>query len=246
MQWGLRLIPLALVALLLGEYFVTRKPSGDHALLASLAEELRFTYHECVPLGWKPVAVRGTYYPGYSATMTNYAEWLDAVWRGRIESAELHSRDAEEVFAVLNHLRAAGLLKRTYRRGAYDFYLTPRAFSYFYGSSEFADNRGSMTYLCYSTITPKRIVWQQRTAPPAAHRRSTAQWYHVEFTWKPSARAAWADDPFLRSHSVVLAPLTSPTEARVYYEDGDWYVANIYDRGWMMPALVTGLGRTPQ
>jgi hypothetical protein len=247
LPWGLRFIPLALVALLLGEFFVASRPHRGPSLLPALTEQLRFAYHECVPLGWKPMAVSGTYYPGYTASMTNYAEWDDAVWRGHIAAAELHTADAAEVFQVLNHLRAAGLLTRTYKRGGYDFYLTPRAFAYFYGSSQFKDNRGSMTYLCYSTIAPQRIVWQRPIAPPQMRRRSPVQWYHVEFAWRPSPAAAWAArDPFLRFHSVVLAPLTSPTEARVYYEDGDWYVANVYDRGWMMPALVTGLGRTPR
>jgi hypothetical protein len=246
LQWSLRLLPLVLISLLLGEYLATPKPGSDRALLASLTQELRFTYHECVPLGWKPVPVRGTYYPGYTASAATYAEFLDAVWRGHVAAADLRSPDAAAVFAVLNHLRAAGLLTRNYRHHAYDFYLTPRAYPYYYGSSVFKDNHDSLPYLCYSTITPERILWKRAIAAPQSARGSGAQWYHVQFTWKPAAPAAWARDAFLRAHSVVLAPVASPTEARLYYENQNWYLANIYDRGWMLPALVTDLGQTPR
>lgn len=242
-RWGLTLAVFVLVVLAAAQYALTPRPSSDRALLAALQDELRFAYHGCVPLGWYPVPVKGTYYPGYTAAAQTYAEWLDAIWRGRIPAADLRRHDARTVFRVLNHLVSAGLLRRKRDSSGFAYFMTPSAFPYFYASSVFKDNRDSLPYLCYSTIVPQRIEWTQAMSPSAVRRAHGAQWYHVRFAWKPSPPAAWANDPVIRAHSVDLAPLTSPTTARVFYEHEQWYVANVYDRGWMLPSLSAPAGR---
>lgn len=229
-------VPLLLAALIGAEYLTAPRPNSTRALLASLADELRFTYHDCVPLGWEPVPVSGTYYPGYTASAQNYGMWLDALWRGRIGKRELSDPHARDVFAVLNRLTAEGLLARKNDSAGYRYFMTPRAIPYFYGSSVFRDNRDSLPYLCYSSIVPQRVDWLSRIAA-SRRERTPAQWYDVQFSWKPSAPPEWAADAFIRSHSVVLAPITSPTLAKVAYRNGQWQLANIYDRGWMLPAL---------
>jgi hypothetical protein len=239
-SWVFGVIPLVLAALIGAEYFATPRPDSSRALLASLARELRFTYHDCVPLGWQPVPVRGTYYPGYTASAANYAEWLDALWRGRIAKAELREPQAHSVFTLLNHLVNAGLLSRRDDGAVYRYFMTPQALPYYYASSVFHDNRDSLPYLCYSTIVPQHIEWM---TPVVNTKTPHARWYDLQFTWKPSAAPEWAQDPVVRAHSVELAPLTSPTNAKVSYEDGSWYLDNIYDRGWMMPALSATLRR---
>jgi hypothetical protein len=229
-------IVLVLAGLIGGEFF--RAPaSSSQSLLRALTDDLQFAYHQCVPLGWQPVPVHGTYYPGYTASAQNYAEWLDALWRGRIPRRDLQHSQAQAVFATLNHLVAAGLLVRNEDAAGYSYFLTPRAVGYYYGSSSFKDNRDSLPYLCYSRILPRHVDWIAKTGAPNGTRvHDNAQWYQLQFSWKPSTPAAWADS-FIRAHSVVLAPLTSPTNARVLFREGQWYLENVYDRGWMLPAL---------
>lgn len=227
--WVFAVVPLVLLGLIAAEYFSTPAPQSTRALLASLRHDLRFAYHDCVPLGWEPVPVSGTYYPGYAASIQNYGEWLDALWRGRISREDLRLSQARDVFAVLNRLTREHLLTRAVDPAGYSYFMTTRALRYYYGSSQFKNNRDSLPYLCYSTIVPQRIDWLRIA--------DSRQSYVAEFSWAPSTSPGWANDPLLRSHSVVLAPLTSPTTARVSYRDGTWYLANIYDLGWMLPRL---------
>lgn len=242
--WVLAVIPLVLAGLITAEYVREAHRTRDDAVLASLAHDLRFTYHECVPLGWAPVAVSGSYYPGYTASIQNYGLWLDALWRGHVDRRDLKTAQARTVFATLNHLVRAGLLRRKTAPSGFDYFLTTSALPYFNGSSVFLNNRDSLPYLCYSSISPTHVEWVAPDA--AAPSRRGVKWYHVKFSWVPSAPPAWAHDPFLRAHSVVLAPITSPTIASIEYVDGDWTLANLYDRGWMLPALsqATAPGRT--
>lgn len=212
-------------------------PGSERAVVKALSAQLVFQYHECVPLGWEPMYSAGTYYPGYTASVQNYAEFLDAIWRGRIDDGEMKDPATTEVARVLDHLTAAGLLTRQVRVGRIDYGLTPNAFPYYYGSEEYGNNHDSLPYLCYSTVVPTRIAWIARIAPPSWRRRSKAQWYRASFEWKASEPAAWARDPFLRAHSVTLAPLSSPTTVMLVFARGTWSVLNIYDRGWMLPAL---------
>jgi hypothetical protein len=237
--WVFAAIPLALIGLIAGEYVSAPAPNSTRALLAAMRKELRFTYHDCVPLGWKAVPVSGTYSPGYTASVQNDGLWLDALWRGHIERSDLRSAQARDVFALLNRLAREGLLTRSVGRNGWNYYMTTRALPYYYGSSVFHDNRDSLPYLCYSTIVPQHIDW---LLPAASHAGSApgGRWYKMQFSWTASRPPGWAGDVLVREHSVVLPPLTSPTTASVVY-DGAWYVDNIYDRGWMLPALKSGL-----
>lgn len=202
----------------------------------ALASALEVQYHACVPLGWNPVAVAGTYYPGYIASRQTYEETWDAIWRGRILVADATKHGVKPVYDVLNHLVKAGLLRRVRAASYYDYYLTYEALPYYYDTSWFDNNRGDMQYLCYSKIVPNRIVWSQRIRRPSDW-SGPAQWYRASFTWTASTPLAWARDPFLRSHSVILAPLKSPTIAKMFYLDKTWHVVNIYDKTWMMPKV---------
>jgi len=234
--WVFAAIPLALIALIAGEFFAAPAAVSTRALLAAVRKDLRFTYHDCVPLGWKPVPVSGSYVPGYSASVQNYGEWLDALWRGHIERSDLRSAQARDVFAVLNRLTQERLLTRKIKGNGWNYYMTVRALPYYYGSSVFHDNRDSLPYLCYSAIVPQHIDWLM-PAPRRARSADGARWYKMQFSWVPSTAPEWANDTLVRMHSVVLPPLTSPTTASLAYSDGDWYVTNLYDRGWMLPAL---------
>ena len=228
--------PALLAALLLSACAHAPTPGSQAAVLNALSNALEVQYHACVPLGWNPVAVAGTYYPGYIASRQSYEETWDAIWRGRILAANVEKPSVKPVYEVLNHLEDAGLLRRVRTPLNYDYYLTPNALPYYYDTSWFDNNRGDMQYLCYSKIIPDRIVWVEHIRRPS-NWSGPAQWYRASFKWRASASATWASDPFLRAHSVILAPLKSPTTAKMFYLDETWHVTNIYDHTWMMPKV---------
>lgn len=212
-------------------------PGSQAAVIAALSDTLDYQYHACVPLGWHPIAVAGTYYPGYIASLQNYEEFLDAIWRANIGVSESSKPDVKPVFEILNHLVKAGLLVRKRDANAdYDYYLSTNALPYYYGWSRYGNNNGKMQYLCYSHLVPDRLLWMQRIRRPTDW-RGRAQWYRVSFAWKASAPARWARDPLLREHSVILAPVKSPALALMYYAHGEWHVGSLYDRTWMLPEL---------
>ncbi|MGZ3526652.1 MAG: hypothetical protein ACXVAO_03010, partial [Vulcanimicrobiaceae bacterium] len=99
-------------------------PGSQRALLDASSSELQYQYHAWVPLGWAPVAIAGTYYPGYVASLQGYAEYLDAIWRGRIEADDVQKPRVREVFEVLNHLAKVALLVR--KHTAEDSIITSR------------------------------------------------------------------------------------------------------------------------
>ncbi|HET7813485.1 MAG TPA: hypothetical protein VFL13_03855 [Candidatus Baltobacteraceae bacterium] len=206
-------------------------------VLDALDAQMAVQYHDCVPLGWAPVAVGSSYYPGYTATVANYEEFLDAVWRGRIDDSDLQRRDARDVRTVLDRLVSRGLLDVHRSRGGYNYFLRPAAFAYFYGSSIYGNNHDSLPYLCYSTIVPQQILAMRPIAAPYRLRGANVQWYDVSFSWTAGGTAAWAADPVIRSHSVVLAPVRSPASARVYKLGRLWHITHIADRGPMLPVL---------
>lgn len=225
-----------IASLLLGACSHAPPPGSQAALLSALSNALDVQYHACVPLGWNPVAVAGTYYPGYVASLQNYEETWDAIWRGSIPASDVSKPRVRAVYEVLNHLAKAGLLTRKHTALSYDYYLTYKALPYYYDTSWFGNNRGDMQYLCYSKIVPTRVVWAERMSRPN-NWSGPARWYQASFTWTVSASAAWARDPFLRKHSVMLPPLRSPTTAKMFYIDKTWHVVNIYDHTWMMPRV---------
>lgn len=229
---------LLLVALMLRWALTPAQSHGSpQAELAALADAMQVEYHDCVPLGWQPVPVAGTYYPGFTASLATRAEFFDSVWRGRIERPQLKRPDVRSVFTVLNRLTAAGLLTRQPRANGFDYYLTQSAMPYYYSSSIYGDNREHFPYLCYTHIVPQRVLWSQRSAGHAHWTGPHAQWYRVAFTWRAGQAARWAGDPVLRSHSVVLPPVKCPTFAMMLYVNGEWDVTKIYDRTWGMPVL---------
>lgn len=226
---------IALLLLLLAPTACSSPPQAE--LLDALSAQMAVQNHDCVPLGWAPVPVSGTYYPGYTATVANYEEFLDAVWRGRIEDGDLRKPAARDVRTVLDRLVARGLLDVKRQRAGYDYYLRPAAFAYFYGSSMYGNNHDSLPYLCYTTILPQQIVTMRPIPAPYPLRVRNVQWYDATFTWTPSDAAGWASDPVLRAHSVALAPLNSPVSARVYRIGSVWHITHLETHDRMLPAL---------
>jgi len=73
---------------------------------------------------------------------------------------------------------------------------------------------------------PERVVW---TKPIHADRVGArdAQVFEAAFEWTAGPPAAWANDPILRAHSVVLSPTRSPSVATFVQDGRDWNLAKL-------------------
>jgi hypothetical protein len=203
--------------------------TDDRAVLAALQTQLSAQYHECVPLGWTPVPVAGTYYPGISVTLTEEGVWLPARWIGRVRSRDLARPDVRAAFDVLNELSRAGLLYRDDDRpGVFRYTLTAAGQQFFYDDSAYGNNPDHIPYLCYSTIVPQRI----ESISPIDRERSRRGAGDVDsfvatFEWTRSAVPAWANNAFVRTHSVTLGPTENPVVAEFENLDGNWTVTSL-------------------
>jgi hypothetical protein len=189
------------------------------------------------------VAVAGSYYPGYSAGLQGYAMWLDAVWMGIVHTRDLNRPEVKTVAETLDDLVKTGMVSRRPIVNGYQYALTLQAMPYFYDSNLYGNNPDHLPYLCYSTIVPQRILWKQHIHFERAPRdRKAMPVFRASFQWTTSPAAAWARDPVIQAHSVVLAPTGSPTTGKFTYFGNSWHLVHIYNRGWMMPATVRELG----
>lgn len=203
-------------------------PANDRAILDSLRAQLAEQYHDCVPLGWSPVAVAGTYYPGTSVTLYEEGVWLPARWIGRVRTRDLARPDVRAIFGVLNELTRAGLLDRTHASGASRYHLTVAALPFYYDESDYGNNPDHIPYLCYSTIVPQRVVAIDSVRRDRLRYGSRDEdMFHVTFAWTASPVAAWANDAFIRTHSVTLGPAESPATATFAKRHGEWALAEL-------------------
>ncbi len=205
--------------------------TDDRAILGMLAARLAKQYHECVPLGWSPVAVAGTYYPGVSVRAGEQGVWLPAVWLGHVRTRDLARADVRAVRDVLDALARAGMVVRTSDRDGFRYRLSRAGYSFFYDESDFRNNPDHIPYLCYSTIVPQRVLWSDRV-----HRERSRDGSHdvdafrAAFAWTPSPVANWANDAFLRRRSVKLGPAENPVIASFVKDNDDWRVVELSTR----------------
>jgi len=125
-------------------------------------------------------------------------------------------------------LERAGLVQRRQVPDGYLYHVTPDGFDYYFDDDQFGNNPEHEPYLCYSTMVPQRVTWSEpvrlETRQFEARRLPT---FRAAFEWQPSADADWADNPFLRSHSVVLGPARSPTVATFVKFDASWELVDL-------------------
>jgi hypothetical protein len=202
--------------------------TDDRAILSMLQTQLAKQYHECVPLGWAPVPNAGTYYPGVSVTVEENGVWLPAVWVAHVRSHDLTRPDVRTAAAVLDELTAKGMLVRTTAPDGNRYRLARAGSDFYYDDNEYGNNPDHIPYLCYSTIVPQRIM---STEPPRRERLPGASHdddvFRAAFAWTPSPAAAWANDPFLRTHSIELGPTESPATATFANRHGDWTIVQL-------------------
>lgn len=182
----------------------------DNTFQRVVAEQFAGQFHRCVPLGWNATAVDGSYVPAYSVQFSPRNVWLAPLWIGFVPSAALNGRQGTMAYEILNRLVANGMVTSERVGSGFRFYLTQRAFPYYFEDNDLGDNPLHLSYLCYSQIVPDRVVTNGLRA---------------SFTWHEGPAAPWADDPLLQSHSVILAPTRSPAVVTIAWRHGSWEVA---------------------
>jgi hypothetical protein len=200
----------------------------DHRIIAQrLRAQLVHQYHECVPLGWNPVPVAGTFYPGSNLVLQEEGVWLPSLWLARVRKRDLARRDARAISEVLDRLVAAGMLKKSGGGGGFRYQLTTRALPFYYSDNAFGDNLAGESYLCYSTIVPQRVVWNQAIHRERGRDGAEVEAFRAAFEWSPSPAAGWANDPVIRRHSVILSPSGNPMIAKFVNSDSAWTVQEL-------------------
>jgi len=195
--------------------------TGKSAAVAALTAQAGTLYHQCVPLGWVVVPTGRSYYPGTDFSFYQEGVIAQPYWVGRMSPRAAASPAGREVRAVLDRLSNAGLVVRDAWHGTTWFSLTRAGAAYEWSADRLDDDREGFPYLCFSKVVPTTIV-QEKVLPdePATARSPARAAVSVTFDWTASAPAAWANDPYLRSHSVILAPTTSPATATLV-KDGN-------------------------
>jgi hypothetical protein len=207
-------------------------PASKPTLFQTLSERVSQQYHRCVPLGWTVVPTAGTFYPGTNFSIYETNVIAQAFWLGRVSRRAAGRRDGREVLEILERLARAGMVNEETSAEFTRFSLTYKAIPYFYNDDHYGSNRGAFPYLCFSRVTPTRILKQNAIA----HERERT--LDVRFAWAPSATASWANDEYIQSHSVILAPTTSPATARLVQVEAVWRVREIHDAHFNDPVVV--------
>lgn len=203
-------------------------PTDHGVILKNLRVQLAQQYHECVPLGWDPVPVfAGAFYRGYSTEYVPDVKWLPAQWIGIVHSQDLRNPDVRASYDVLNELLRVGMVERNVMPGGFRYHLTMRALDYYFERTQYRNNPGGESYLCYSAIVPQRVLWNQPIHIEKDRDGQPIQAFRAAFEWRASPIADWASSALLRSHSVILPPLESPTIAKFVNVDGDWVIQNV-------------------
>lgn len=214
-------------------------PTDHRVVLKELRQQLAQQYHECVPLGWNPVPASGTYYPGSSVVLQEQGVWLPAMWIARVPSQARTRPDVRAISEVLDELVRAKMLARTPVSGGFQYQLTERALPYFYQDNEFGNNTEAWPYLCYSKIVPQRVVSNEAVHVERLRGDGReAEVFRATFEWSTTPAAPWANDPVIRSHGVILAPLGNPLSAQFVKYGHDWEIARVYSSGQAAPRLV--------
>lgn len=197
-------------------------PTNHRVVLRELRNQLATQVHECIPLGWTPVPVDASFYPGYTAQYQDERSWLAPLWLGSIRSSDLRSSQARTSFMILRALVRAGMVQSIPVPGGFHYRLTVAAMQYFYARNDYGNNPDAIPYLCYSTIVPDRVM---RTDEIQGNQKRRV--FHATFAWHASPPAPWADDAFLLSHSIVLAPFSRTVVATFEENGGQWFIVGL-------------------
>jgi hypothetical protein len=200
------------------------------------AVSARFRYYECVPLGWVPVPAGDTYHRGYSAELDETDWWLPPTWSGVIRASELRRPDVKATYDVLNELVRAGVVQLQTSADRFRYHLTWQGLRYYFDGDDFGNNPSHNSFVCFSGMEPQRVIWSEPVHVEQNRDGSgETQVFRAAFEWRPGPPAAWANDAFLQSHSVILEPVNGPLVVRFVNRRGEWEID--YPRATALPRL---------
>ena len=218
----------AILALCTGAALTGCSPTDQRVIMNRLNSQLTQQYHECVPLGWNPVPVAGTYYPGSSAEFVEENTWLRPVWLGSVRTSDLLRPETRAIYRVLNKLVKAGMVEKNRTPGGFRYHLTMRALPYYFDDNALGNNPDHIPYLCYSKIVPQRVIWNQPIhLEQSRDNVGRIEVFRVAFSWTSSPVGSWSADADLRSRSVILAPVASPTIVKFIKSGKTWEIGSI-------------------
>jgi len=205
-------------------------PSNDWFVQRLLDDQVAGTVHDCVPLGWDPVRVDDKFfYIGYSAEIDETYWYIRPPWVAGFEEHATLGPQGRTARAVLGHLVEAGMVSERSVGGNTQYHLTASGFDRFFDDDNFGNNRLRNPYVCYSTIAPRSIIWKQPVhLEDDPFGRGAVEVFRVAFTWTVSTDPSWTPDTFLRAHTVVLGPASSPAIAKFVRRDNEWDLENLY------------------
>lgn len=183
----------------------------------------RFPYYACVPLGWVPIPTADkSYMVGYSAQSDDSSWYLPAKWVANIDRGSTKRADVKAEFDLLTHLAHAGVLQMSVVGDRFTFHLTWNGLPYYYDEDEFGNNPLHEPFLCQTRIVPGAILWRDPMRAEPVNGVDTDV-FRAAFSWSRGRPASWAKDPYVASHSVILAPSGSPIIVRFVRDaDGSW------------------------
>lgn len=196
--------------------------------LAKLQAALQGTFHDCVPLGWYPKRLPGEiYYPGMNLDVANADGPFQSLWVGIVRPGAERDPRIAAIKEVIDRLVDAGILTRTNDLRGIRYNVSRYGQSYYYDGDHINGNTENWKYVCYSTLDIENVSWDSRYRDSPGPWRSVTK--HARFAWKARVVADWAS-PFLRAHSVQLAPTHDPSTAVVRrYVDGEWALLSFLD-----------------
>lgn len=198
-------------------------PNSAFTIMHAAQAHFARAYHQCIPLGWNPTPIYGTYYPGYDVELEESDWWLPPIWLGYLPQSVAYGRRARTAERVLALLVGAGMVKRDTYSGASYYHITDAAFDYFYDDDNLGNNPGHAPYLCFSKIVPQRVLWKQ-----PVHAERGASTFRVALAWSAGPPAPWAANPELRKYAVTLAPARAPLILKFAKTKDGWQIVNVY------------------
>lgn len=223
-----RICRKAVCAFLIAVALYACAPTDHHIIMLNLRAQFAQQGCECVPLGWVPVRLADTYYQGYSAELDQTDWWLPPKWVGRVSTKDLKHANVRVTYDLLNELTRVGMLDRKPAADAFEYHLTLSALPFYYDEDALGNNPEHFTYLCYSRMVPERLTWSEPIhLEQIGDAPEKMEAFRAAFEWRPSPAAAWAENAFLRSHSVVLAPSQHTLTVKFVNWKGTWEIYHV-------------------
>lgn len=226
MNRGLNLLLLLLfVAVAVESWAGVRAASRPAPRPPTPLEEFRATiqgnYHDCIPLGWYPERLsNGSYYPSVNLDVAIAQGPFQALWVGIVAPGAVRDPRVASVKDVLDRLVDAGLLVRSDDPRGIRYNVTKYGERFYYDDYNLDGNTEDWPYVCYSKLDVTSVAWDARYPDTPGPWHSVTK--HVRVTWRTEITGGWAT-PFLRAHSVQLAPTHDPSTAVArHYVDGEW------------------------